>query len=224
VTHNPSINRTPNSRLRLQSVAGYIERCAASKGGLMSELPALYKNILLLASGIEACIEKKVNNSALILIYSGIDTVGWLDSTEEFTSKPGFITWVDTYLLKAKPLACTSLDLYAARCGLLHTFTPDSKLRSEGKARYINYAWGTASVEKLQRTIDLTKKSDNHVALHVNDLYEAWRLGVLRFCEEVEKDPDRKARVYEKADQFFAELGLGTISDVLTVIDQDKGV
>jgi hypothetical protein len=189
----------------------------------MSELPPLYKSILLLASGIEACIEKKINSSALILIYSGIDTVGWLDGTEEFATRTSFTKWVDTYLLSAKPLACKSLDLYAARCGLLHTFTPDSKLGSEGKARYINYAWGTASVEELQRTIDLTKKSDKYVALHVNDLYEAWQLGVLRFCEEVEKDPERKARVYEKADQFFAELGLGTISDILTVIDQDKG-
>lgn len=49
----------------------------------MTEFP-LYKNILLLASGIEACIEKKLNSPALILIYSGIDTVGWLDSAEEF--------------------------------------------------------------------------------------------------------------------------------------------
>jgi hypothetical protein len=122
-----------------------------------------------------------------------------------------------------KPLACTSLDLYAARCGLLHTFTPDSKLRSEGKARYICYAWGTAAVQDMQRAIDLTNKSDKYVAIHVNDLYEAWQLGVLRFCEELEKDPGGKAKVHKKAAQFFAELGLGSISDILTVIDQDKG-
>jgi hypothetical protein len=188
----------------------------------MTELSPLYKNILLLASGIEACIEKKVNTAALILIFSGIDTVGWLDSTEEFATRTSFTKWADTYLLSAKPLACTSLDLYAARCGLLHTFTPDSKLRSEGKARYIIYAWGTASVEELQRSIDLTKNADKYVALHVNDLYETWQSGVSRFCEEVEKDPERKARIYKKADQFFAELGLGTMSDVLLAIGQDK--
>ena len=67
----------------------------------MTEFP-LYKNILLLASGIEACIEKKLNSSALILIYSGIDTVGWLDSAEEFATKTSFKKWVDTYLLKTK--------------------------------------------------------------------------------------------------------------------------
>ena len=189
----------------------------------MNELFPLYKNVLLLASGIEACIEKKVNIAALILIYSGIDTVGWLDGTETFATKTSFTNCVDTYLLTAKPLACTSLDLYAARCRLLHTFTPDSELRSKGKARYINYAWGKASVEELKRSIDLTNKNDKYVALHVNDLYEAWQLGVLRFCEEVEKDAERRARVYKKADQFFDEFELVTMSDILSVIDQNKG-
>lgn len=80
----------------------------------MTELSPLHKNILLLASGIETCVEKKVNTAALILIYSAIDTVGWLDCAEEFATRTSFIKWVDKYLLSAKPLACTSLDLYAA--------------------------------------------------------------------------------------------------------------
>lgn len=61
--------------------------------------------------------------------------------------------------------------------------------------------------------------TDKCVALNVNDLYEAWQLGVLRFCEEVEKDSERRARVYIKAGQFFAEVGLDTMSDILTAID-----
>ncbi len=187
----------------------------------MSGLP-LYKNIMLLTSGIEACVEKKLNGSALILIYSGIDTVGWLDSAEEFATRTSFMNWVDTYLLKAKPLACTSLELYAARCGLLHTLTPDSQLCSSGKARYIYYAWGTADAQDLQCVIDLTNKSGKYVVVHVSDLYEAWKLGVLDFIEELEKDPDRKAWVYKKADKFFAELGLKTVSDILAIIKKDE--
>jgi hypothetical protein len=89
----------------------------------MSDL-ALYRNIMLLGSGIDACIEKKLSGPALILIYSGIDTVGWLDSSEDYATRTSFMKWVDAYLLQAKPLQCTALELYAARCGLLHTFTP----------------------------------------------------------------------------------------------------
>jgi hypothetical protein len=186
----------------------------------VGELP-LYKNIMLIGSGIEICIEKKLIGPALILIYSGIDTMGWLNSTEKNATRNSFMNWVDTYLLKAKPLPCTSLDLYAARCGLLHSFTPDSQLSSSGRARYINYAWGTAIVQDLQRTIDVANKSDECVAIHIKDLYEAWRLGVLKFTEELENDPEKKAKVYQKAGRFFDELSLETMSNVLTVINKN---
>ena len=36
----------------------------------------------------------------------------------------------------------SGLDLYAARCGVLHTYTMDSRLSTEGKAKRILYAWG----------------------------------------------------------------------------------
>ena len=189
----------------------------------MSEMPLYYKSMMVFASGIDACIEKKLNTPALILIYSAIDTTGWLDSSEEFATKASFMNWVDAYLLKAKPLRCTSLDLYAARCGLLHTFTPDSQLSISGKARRIYYALGKGSIQDLQRTIDFRNKSEEYVAVHVNDLYEALKLGRIRFNEELENDPDRKVRVYKKAGKFFADFSLEAMSDVLSVIN-DKGV
>ena len=188
----------------------------------MSDL-SLYKNIMLLGTGIDACIEKKLTGPALILIYSAIDTVAWLDSSEDYATRTSFMKWVDAYLLKEKPLQCTSLDLYAARCGLLHTFTPDSQLSSIGKARRIYYAWGTASVQDLQRTIDLINNSGEYVAVHINDLYEAWRLGVLHFTEELEKASDRKSRVYNKAGKFFSELGMEDVCKVLTKLDKHAG-
>jgi hypothetical protein len=188
----------------------------------MSEFK-LYKNLLLIGSGIDACIKQNLIGSALILIYSAIDTVGWLDSNEEFATKPSFMNWVDAYLLKMKPLQCTSMELYAARCGLLHTFTPDSQLSSKGKARRICYAWGTGSVQDLQRTIELADKTSEYVAVHVNDLYQTWRLGVLQFTEILDKDPNRKPRVYNKARKFFSEIGIDTISDVVTKFEKGKG-
>lgn len=191
------------------------------RGHMNPPLP-LHDNILMLAAGIEACIEKKLSTPALILIYSAIDTVGWLDTGDAFATKTSFMTWVDSYLLTGNTLACSALDLYAARCGLLHTFTPDSKLRRDGKARYINYAWGKACVDDLWRSIELTKTEAGYVAVHVNDLYEAWQIGVLRFCAEVETDPERRARVYKKADQFFAMFGTGTMSTLLRTMDQRR--
>ena len=185
----------------------------------MDEYP-LYKNLMSLASGIDACIEKKAITSALVLIYSSIDTTWWLDSTETFATRNDFMRWVDDYLLKAKPLKCTSLDLYAARCGLVHTFTPDSQLSTLGKARVICYAWGTARVEDMQHTIDIKNKSDELVAVHVDELYQAWQSGLILFAQDLEKDLNRKMRVLTKARKFFSELGTDTMSEILFAIDR----
>jgi hypothetical protein len=157
-----------------------------------------------------------------ILIYSGIDTVGWLDSTQEEASRDSFLGWVENYFLRAKPIGSTSLELYAAQCGLLHTLTPDSRLSEKKKARLIAYAWGQASVSDLQRSIDSMGLSSELVAVHANDLFEGWRLGVLAFAKELEHDPARKACVEEKAAKFFLEFDSGMMRDVNAILDQCK--
>jgi hypothetical protein len=187
----------------------------------MDQYP-LFKNMMLLTSGIEACTEKKAMIPALVLIYSAIDTTGWLDSAETFSTRNDFIRWVDNYLLKAKPLNCTAIDLYAARCGLLHTFTPDSLLSSTGKARLICYAWGEAKVEDIQRTIDLTGKSNEFVAVHLNELYQAWLSGLALWGEDLDKDSNRSASVLSKAKKFFSDLGIETMSEMLAATDRNK--
>lgn len=180
----------------------------------------LYRNLMLLGAGVEACLQNSLSGPALILLYSGIDTAGWLDSDQQYATRSSFINWVDKYLLRAKPLACTSLELYAARCGLVHIFTPDSQLSTQGHARRICYAWGQARTEDLQRAIDLANQGTEYVAVHVNELYEAWRLGLLSFTEDIEHEPARKAGVYAKAKQFFSELNVEQVIDLLDVIEE----
>lgn len=101
----------------------------------------LFINLLSLGERVEACIEQQLIEPALILIYSAIDTTGWLDSETAFATRRSFINWTENYLLRAKTLQCTGIDLHAARCRLPHTFTPDSKLSANGTARRICYAW-----------------------------------------------------------------------------------
>jgi hypothetical protein len=54
-------------------------------------------------------------------------------------------------MLQGTPLPCTGRELQAARCAVVHTFTPDSNLSKGGKARVIGYAYGKAGVKKLER-------------------------------------------------------------------------
>jgi len=118
------------------------------------------------------------------------------------------MNWVNDYLLRAKPLSCTALDLYAARCGLLHTFTSEFNSQRLTGARRVFYAYGASSVQDLQSRIDSKNKSQEWVAVHTNDLYEGWKLGLTKFLEELEKNHAKKARVHEKADKFFVDCVL----------------
>ena len=180
----------------------------------------LYENLMLLSRGIDACLNNKLIGPALILIYSAIDTVGWLDSNDQFATRNSFIDWTNRYLLTTNRLSCTAVELYAARCGLLHTFTPNSKLSSDKKARRLCYTWGDARAADLQRTIDLTKTGNEYVSVKVEDLLAAWRDGIVAFNNELASDIPRNTRVVTKARNFFSALGSESITELLDVVDQ----
>ena len=165
------------------------------------------KNMMQLGAGIETCLQQRLITPALVLLYSAIDITSWLAADAPTTPvRESFTAWVNRYLLSAKPLRCTALDLYSARCGLVHTLTPDSRLVQQGKCRQIAYAWGTTNSGDLDELIARTNWSSKLVAVHVEELYEAWRLGLLAFTEELENNPEKAAVVYERATKFFANL------------------
>ena len=150
-----------------------------------------------------------------MLLYSAIDIASWLASDNASASvRNYFIAWVDGYMLPCKPLRCTALELYSARCGLVHTLTPDSRLVEQG-ARRIAYAWGTGKSSDLQRLIEMTSWSSKLVAVHVEELYEAWRFGLLAFTNELQENPHKAAAVYEQANKFFANLAAEPFEELL---------
>ncbi|MHB8869074.1 MAG: hypothetical protein ACYC6T_02120 [Thermoleophilia bacterium] len=165
----------------------------------------LRDNLLELDSGIRACLDVHANTSALVLVYSAIDVCAWLASDTEETTRSTFTGWVDRYLLPARKLDCTSDELYGARCGLLHTFTPESRQSREGKVRTIGYAWGNASLDALAASRNAIGKEHLYSAVHFNELHEAWRLGVNAFISDLERDPKLKATALAKASTFFAK-------------------
>lgn len=186
----------------------------------------LYTNMMQLGAGIEACLEKRLITPALILLYSAIDITSWLASDNPNASvRDCFTSWVKDYMLPSKPLECSALELYAARCGLVHTLTPDSRLVEQGGVRRIGYAWGTAKSNDLQRLINSTNWSDKLVSVQVEELYEAWRLGLLAFTKELQENSQRATAVYERANKFFANLAAEPFEEFLSKDDsQAKNV
>jgi hypothetical protein len=165
---------------------------------------AFTRNLQELQAGIESCLEKKAQLPTLVLLYSAIDVAAWL-SNDDPTAKVGkrFMAWVDQYLLKAKSLRCTSADIYAARCGLVHRLAPDSDMSDQGKARLVCYAWGNRSADELQALTVRAGMADRYVCVQIEELYEAWQLGVGLLVEEMDRDPYREARILARAAKFF---------------------
>jgi hypothetical protein len=94
---------------------------------------ALHKGI---RRGINVAIENNCVSSAVILILSAIDTMAYLAMPEiqEDVTRKDFVEWAEKYIRFPGREQLTGLDLYGARCAMLHSFGAQSRLAEKGSA------------------------------------------------------------------------------------------
>ncbi len=143
---------------------------------------------------IELLHKNDRNTQALILLYSGIDTLAWLGAPGD-TTRTVFRQWVDQYLLPGTRLGCSSYDLYSARCGLLHTHAAESASTTTGSARQIWYWTGQQFQQLLQ--YEVGNRADV-VLVRFSDLIVAFVQGAERFVGDLLQDAPRAARAQER--------------------------
>jgi len=160
-----------------------------------------------LAEAVSDLSESRLRLPAMLVLYAGIDIMASLDRPESSleAKRSDFIKWTDRYVLPGAHLACSAEDLYAARCGLLHTYMAESRLSREGKARQIWYAWGDARPEDLQAIIDRADVPPA-AAVHFDDLSAAFGLGIERFKQSILDHAEKAHLVYERAGKCFGNL------------------
>jgi hypothetical protein len=127
--------------------------------------------------------------SALILLYSGVDILGALDTDDGQATRESFIVWADKYMSPVTKLGCSALELYSARCGLLHALTPETRLTKEGKAR--RFAYITYPVFFPEENVP----GESTFGVHVGTLWLAFRDGVRTFVAESSSELKRSERV-----------------------------
>ena len=182
----------------------------------------LFRSYAQIITAIDNCIADKLIMPALILLYSAIDSVSWIASDDENQSVgKRFQSWVDTWMLQKYPLPCTAIELYAARCVILHTLTPDSDLSEKKGVRRISYAWGTALQKDLDESIKLLEYPG--VAIHVNDIFSSFQSGFADFLESLETDEARKDLFMQKASKHFANTETSVISEFLASSKKVEG-
>src|SRR5262245_2928115 len=146
---------------------------------------------------------------ALLLAYSLIDISGWLNSDEKRV-KVRFTDWVEKYMLPSSNLRCSSLELYAARCGLLHSYSASSNVKN---VRKIFYTWLPTRVEDHEKLISLYEEMtvrlgntpEKLVAIQAEDIFAALRIGVDKFLSDIANDPQRAEGVYAKTENVMVE-------------------
>jgi hypothetical protein len=166
------------------------------------------------SADLRPAVEKKRILSALVLIYTGVDVMASLQRSGNEGVGEAFIRWVDNYLLKARTLPCTALELFAARCGVLHTFTADSDLFRKGEVRQVLYAWGTAKASDLAASISKLDRDDG-VAIQVEDLFWAFREGLATYVDAVDQSPTLRDRFAQGTDLWFTDVSLATMEQFL---------
>lgn len=86
---------------------------------------------------IAFCFESKRWLAGGQLLMAAIDILSGLErrADKEESDRHDFIAWANRYLCLAGPeYTLTGTDIYAARCGLLHSYSTSTKLVRQGKA------------------------------------------------------------------------------------------
>ena len=155
--------------------------------------------------------DAELPEAVLTIIYSGMDVFGLLAAPPGVldADRNTFKQWCEKYMLPTLQTvdgtAVTAVDLYAARCGVLHTSTPLSSLEREGKARQLFYEFkGKTGINMILNTQQMPVRID------VEKLAMAFKDGGVAFLRDLKKDANRLSAAGGRAQHF---LRWGTAGD-----------
>jgi hypothetical protein len=149
-----------------------------------------------LLESIAMLLEAHREKSALILLYSGVDILGGLHTDDGEATRESFVSWADRYMTPTSQLGCSALELYSARCGLLHALTPLTRLTKEGKARRFTYV--TYPVFFPHENVP-----GESFIVHVGTLWLAFRDGARRFVADSQSSAERSERIERNLNDVY---------------------
>jgi hypothetical protein len=82
----------------------------------------------------------------------------------------------------------------------------ESRLTRDGEAREVIYAWGSATAQELQLRADAHGRSA--CAVHIEDLFVAFTLGIDTYLAEVERDVARMSNVMKTLESVFTDVAI----------------
>lgn len=139
--------------------------------------------------------------AAVILTFSGIDTMAYLGCPEGQLEVTGedFITWCERYVRFEGPHQLAGLDLWGARCGIVHTYAAESRTSRAGRCRIVLYSHDRRRDVPVRYRPEINPEV---VIVRIEALAEAFFRGVDRFLVDVFSDKTRAAA----AENRFAKM------------------
>jgi hypothetical protein len=153
---------------------------------------------------IGICLHSGFPEAGLTLLYSGIDTLGLLAAppSEDNATRGTFTNWCNAYLLtrlrSVDGKALTALDLYAARCGILHTSTSVSSLSREGEAREVQYQF--RGQHGINLFLNVPKEP---LMLDIVEFVLAFKESGIAFIQDLSGDLTSQENAERRANSFF---------------------
>jgi hypothetical protein len=177
------------------------------------------ENFIQVIKATRLCLEQDLQMPALILLYSLMDTFAWaVAGTKETNTRTRFEAWVNRWVIQYTPLPCTATELYAARCGVLHSLTSLADLNKAGKVRHIAYAWGPAPLNVLEKSIEAIGRTDI-VGIHIDQLLEAVASGMDRTLAAAEHDVELHTNLENAGNLHFKQMKTETLNKLIHLHD-----
>lgn len=158
--------------------------------------------------GIQACLDQQCLVSAMTLMFAAIDALAALTRpiNQPETDGATFRTWAMRFLHPDQRVNCTVEDLWGARCGVLHTYSPEAMRAAGHGARRVYYQWRLGPAADTVRALPAAS-----IVVIVEDLHAALIDAVHAYIAEIPADADLEGRLnahlpsllcYEPHDSF----------------------
>jgi hypothetical protein len=162
-----------------------------------------------LLEAIRLCRSRQLTIPALMLLYATIDGMAWCarKNDDHDVTEEDFKAWVERYMFEANPPGhLSSVDLYAARCAMLHGQIAESRKSKHAAAREVHYhsAGGCGLVPVFG-----LNTPQPPVSVDIDFLCDAFEQAVAKFRAAIAADADLSTRVEASASKYLVAVRFG---------------
>jgi hypothetical protein len=167
--------------------------------GMANQIPKLF---FQMGESLRLTLRNGHIMASLILMYSYIDAMASLIMPEGQKDVRGrdYIKWVDTYMKSGSPqYEYRGIDLWGARCGLVHRYSPNSTQSDNGRCKTFVYSTKADHIFDPKIDKNVVVVSANRI---VNDFFGA----MSKFIQDLLNNVEMLERANRRFEEFFQEV------------------